>query len=486
MEMAILKLWFDRKFAKRTFFHRSSRSPTRILHFPLKKQKDPRLRQAIEHDDVDELHGFIVEEPNLLDRESKGPFQILNTPLHVTAAAGKTQVAMELAILEPSFTWKLDWEGYTPMHLALQHQHYHTVRTLMTLDSELIRVQGWCGFTPLHYVAGKEGEYELELLAEFLFTCRLSIEDLTSRMKGPLSLGKAPPDLVRGALAKAHPPPGEARKGHPRLGEIQQGLASLDLTRGALIEVGPTGLVSGRRRRLGPSEGNPPSHVPPWPMIIKLLIGHTNVNAKNFLNRTALDNFQVNAPFDEDVARRLRSISTSTLSLSQFFSRELSFFEKYLHYFGIQDEATRNIILVVATLIATATYQAVLTPPGGYWPDSSSNPPANSSVATANSSGIAAEKPHQAGNIILSGSDLFSYAYLNSTAFFVSVASIVVAALSLLPRTFFVYYSLIFPSTACYGFLLIDFPKSDRFVGSIVGDCFWFLPWARLILPLLM
>ncbi|KAK3433602.1 hypothetical protein EUGRSUZ_L00144 [Eucalyptus grandis] len=88
---------------------------------------------------------------------------------------------MELATLSPPFARMLNPEGYSPMHLALQHGQYQTVRALMNFDPELIQVYGRGRITPLHYVAEKEGDEELELLAEFLCACKSSIEDLTSR-----------------------------------------------------------------------------------------------------------------------------------------------------------------------------------------------------------------------------------------------------------------------------------------------------------------
>ncbi|XP_030440136.2 ankyrin repeat-containing protein BDA1-like [Syzygium oleosum] len=411
---------------------------------------DPRLHQAIEYDDVDELHRLIVEDRKLLDRVSEEPFP--NTPLHVAAAAGKIQVAMEVAILKPSFSRKLDPEGYSPMHLALQHKHYHTVRALMTLDPELIRVQGRCGITPLHYVAGKEGDDELELLAEFLSACRSSIEDLTSRCE----------TAVHVAVKKHN-------------------LKAFKVLFGWLKRVHMTRILNWKDQ-----DGNTALHIAAsegQPKIIKLLIGYTDVNAKNFQNRTALDIFLVNVHFDEGLAKRLCLRSTSTLSLSQFLSMELTHFEKYLYIFGIQNEATLNIILIVATLIATATYQAVLSPPGGYWQDSTSNPPANSTVVTPNSSSIAVEKPHQAGNIIMSGSNLYFFAYLNSTAFYVSVLSIGVSALSLWPNTRIVYFSLIILGFAYYTFLVIEFPKSFSVVGVFALAFLWSLPFVGLVLP---
>ncbi|KAF7848766.1 hypothetical protein BT93_L1581 [Corymbia citriodora subsp. variegata] len=380
---------------------------------------DPRLHHAIEYDDVDELHRLIVEDRNLLERVSEDPFP--NTPLHVAAAAGKIQVAMEVAILKPSVARKLDPEGYSPMHLALQHKHYQTVRALMTLDLELIRVRGRRGITPLHYVAGKEGDNELELLAEFLSTCRSSIKDLTSRCETAVHV---------------------AVKNH--------NLKAFMVLFGWLVQVGLTRILSWKDQ-----DGNTVLHIAAYKgqlEIIKPLIECMNVNAKNFNGRTALDIFQVNVHFDEDVVKRLRRKSTFTLSLSQYFSRELTVSEKIEYAMGIGDEATRDIILVVATLIATATYQ--------------------SSVATANFSGIAIEKPHKAGNTILSGSDLYSFVYVNTMAFFVSVASIGVAALSLRPQPLIVYISLLILSLA-YGFILVvEFPKSDRVKGFILMEVF--------------
>ncbi|KAK3433587.1 hypothetical protein EUGRSUZ_L00115 [Eucalyptus grandis] len=146
---------------------------------------DPRLQQAINHNNVDELYSLIKGDENLLDHGSEGPFP--NTPLHDAARTGKTKVAMEIATLKPSFARKLNCEGYSPMHLALLNKHYHLVRALITLEPELIRVRGQGGFTALHFVSWKIGDNEqenvelLELLAEFLSTCKSSIEDLTNK-----------------------------------------------------------------------------------------------------------------------------------------------------------------------------------------------------------------------------------------------------------------------------------------------------------------
>lgn len=147
-------------------------------------------------------------------------------------------------------------------------------------------------------------------------------------------------------------------------------------------------------------------------------------------------------------------------------------FERYAGYFGTQNANVRKILLIVSTLIVTATYQAAFTPPGGYWQDSSSNHPANSTIVSANASNIAIEKPYQAGNLILSGLKLLCFIILNSVVFTASVGTVWVTAITLLPDTVMVYFSLWLLSTAYFIFVGIGIPKSDKVTGRILsGFC---------------
>ncbi|KAF8029140.1 hypothetical protein BT93_E1729 [Corymbia citriodora subsp. variegata] len=277
------------------------------------------------------------------------------------------------------------------MHLALQHKHYHIARALVTLDLELIRIRGRCGITPLHYVAGKDGDDELELLTEFLSACRLSIEDLTSRCETAVHI---------------------AVKNH--------NLKAFKVLFGWLKRVRLTQLLNWKDQ-----DGNTALHIAASEgqlEIIKLLIGYTPVNAKNLEGKTALEIFQMNPSGDPNVVERLRRqgcrarLFTPTLSLSQFFSREPNAFEKCANFFRVKDESARNIILIVSTLIVVVTYKAIVSPPGGFRQDSSSNPMANSNstvvttsadsnstVITTDSSGSTPGKLHQAGSVIQSG-----------------------------------------------------------------------------------
>ncbi|KAF8031642.1 hypothetical protein BT93_D0757 [Corymbia citriodora subsp. variegata] len=438
-----------------------------------KEARESRLHQAIEHDDVDELHNLIVEEPELLDRVSKHPFP--NTPLHIAAAAGKIDVTMELAILKPSFTRKLNPEGYSSMHLALQHEQYHIVRALMTTNPRLIQVRGRGGITALHFVAQrkvddeKENKKLMELLAEFLVACKSSIEDLTNQYETAIYV---------------------AVKNH--------NLEAFEVFLIWLRRVHKVDILNWKDK-----DGNTVLHIAVsenQPKIIKPLIQRMDINAKNFRGQTALEIFERNSSGDEDLAKRFRRScglegqGFRKISLLKFLRKEPTCFEQLKTFIALQNQYARDIILIVATLVATATYQAALTPPGGYWQDNSLNAPANSIAVTANSSGIAVEKPHQAGNIILTGSKLYKFTVLNSLVFLISIITIWITSIPQWPHTYAVYLLMLFLGASYFFNLVFAFPKSLAvplsvgkvfymsllFVGFL-GPSFLWIHYSRLI-----
>ncbi|XP_030440292.1 ankyrin repeat-containing protein BDA1-like [Syzygium oleosum] len=365
---------------------------------------------------------------------------------------------MEMAILKPSFARKLNPEGYSPMHLALQHEHYSTVRALMTLDPKLIRVRGRYGITPLHYVAGKEGDMEVELLAEFLATCNSSINDLTSRC-----------ETVVHVAVKTH------------------NLQAFKVLLGWLTRVYRTNILGWKDQ-----DGNTVLHIAASEEqleIFKLLMGCTDVNAKNFQDKTALEIFQ-DPSGDQDLAKRLCLLErrarrfTPTLSLSQFFSTKPTVYEKYKMFLGIRNESARNIILIVSTLIATASYQAALTPPGGYWQDNSTNTPANCTVVSANTSGIAIGKPHHVGNMTMKGLQLYTFTILNSMVFWASMCTIWATAITLLPDSALVYLSIGSFGIAFVVTVGVEFPKSQPAGGDLVVIFYHLLMLTAVCLPL--
>jgi ankyrin repeat protein len=83
---------------------------------------------------------------------------------------------MEIMRLKPSFARKLNQDGFTPIHLALQNFETRVVLRLLDADKDLVCIHGREGRTPLHYAA-QIGH--LDLLVAFLRVCPESIEDVT-------------------------------------------------------------------------------------------------------------------------------------------------------------------------------------------------------------------------------------------------------------------------------------------------------------------
>ncbi|XP_044476895.1 ankyrin repeat-containing protein BDA1-like [Mangifera indica] len=140
--------------------------------------------------DVDKLFSELTKDLYVLEDIEKIP--LVTTPLHTAVSQGKIRFAKEIVNLKPSFAWKRDERGLSPLHLALEGKHlqegqdprdpdlereYQELITwLIKHDSGLVRVKAMGLVTPLHYAAQVDDESSL---AEFLHVSPSSIEDLT-------------------------------------------------------------------------------------------------------------------------------------------------------------------------------------------------------------------------------------------------------------------------------------------------------------------
>ncbi|KAL4302250.1 hypothetical protein GQ457_10G004130 [Hibiscus cannabinus] len=144
---------------------------------------DERLKEAAEYGTIDALYALIHDNVDIF-RRIEG-MEFVDTPLHVAAAAGHTDFAMEMMNLKPSLVKKLNQRGMNPIHLALQNEHTDLVIDLLSIDSNLVRVKAREGYTPLHHVA-REGN--VPLLSHFLNHCPNSILDSTIRKQTALHI----------------------------------------------------------------------------------------------------------------------------------------------------------------------------------------------------------------------------------------------------------------------------------------------------------
>ena len=145
---------------------------------------DERLKQFAENGDVNAFYQLIREDEKLLEHIDELTFA--DTPLHIAASAGQIPFAMEMMGLKPSFARKLNQNGFSPIHLALQNGRIELVRRLLQIDGDLVHVKGRGCLTPLHHIV-KSGKH-LDLLEEFLLVCPDSIVDVTRRNETALHI----------------------------------------------------------------------------------------------------------------------------------------------------------------------------------------------------------------------------------------------------------------------------------------------------------
>ncbi|CAG7866891.1 unnamed protein product [Brassica rapa] len=122
--------------------------------------------------------------------------------------------------------------------------------------------------------------------------------------------------------------------------------------------------------------------------IMKLLRRTVNAEAKNSNCKTAMDLLPTpTSPIFTTATRLLPSaleirLFPLSMTLAGYLSRKTSTIERKNKLLGVNNLSKtrhgsqessdfRNAILVVAVLIVTATYQAGLSPPGGYWQEKS-------------------------------------------------------------------------------------------------------------------
>ncbi|XP_061352809.1 ankyrin repeat-containing protein BDA1-like [Gastrolobium bilobum] len=414
--------------------------------------------------DIDGLYTLIQENPSVLEDIEVIPF--VETPLHVAASYGHLSFASEIMRLKPSFAVKPNKEGSSPIHLDLEklnQQEYNPIHKRMVIrfveiNRDLVRVKGREGITPLHF-ASRIGD--VDLLSNFLSACPDSIEDVTVKSETALH------------IAVKH-----------------EKYEALQVLVGWLKKSPRRGAMKLEQRILNwkDEEGNTILHISalkndsqPLQLLVKTM---RNLNAKNLENSTALDIAAANNAEMESIlvsggARRGSSV-TNAPSFADKLKSKLTIMDKIIIYIlrsmNITDDQ-RNALLVVATLVATATYQLTLSPPGGVYQanagDNNLNSTSLNSTATATG--------RNAGKSVMSNRDFFAISILNTYIFllsimtiFVMVPSVRLAAIVTIPLVLLaIAYSysaqVISPSLAISYFIIIYVPG---FLG-----CFLMLTW---------
>ncbi|KAL3499730.1 hypothetical protein ACH5RR_038823 [Cinchona calisaya] len=373
---------------------------------------DQMSAQAVQNQEINALYASLKQDPNFLENIDQKPFT--DTPLHAAASLGHTHLALELMSLKPSFGKKLNQDGFSPLHLALQNGHSQTVRQMINHHPELICVRGREKITPLHYVAETD---DTELLAEFLLACPSSIQDLT----------------IRGETAV-------------HVAVKYKNIRALKVLLGWLHRTNKEEVLNRRNE-----EGNTLLHIAVIGNqfeAVEMLINKVKRNEKNLRGLTAYDIAEeTSSEENEEIRSLLRRVGVRKAEslpefdpLSKFLSSKEGIIERLLRAFiYIEKELTlemRNVLLVVAILIATTTYQGVLSPPGGVWqgegiisPNIKTTNALKDTAKTGISSSVAPIRPHfknPVGKVVMSSKSSFTrFMTANTIAFILSTGVII-------------------------------------------------------------
>ncbi|KAG5527286.1 hypothetical protein RHGRI_028249 [Rhododendron griersonianum] len=284
---------------------------------------DLNLINAAEARNIDALYESIGSDPYILDKVDTIPF--VNTPLHVAASTGQTRLAVEIMNLKPSLSTKLNPNGLSPLHLALLNGHFETVKGLVELDKDLVRVKGREKLTPLcsrpniRAHAGTDRAQKDDragILAEFLCACPESIED--QNVRGETALHNA----VRNRNVRA------------------------------------LGVLMGWIRMTGTN----------WVWVKYIKDGRGNTILHMAVSTSRPDRTKI-----ESSLRRAGALKSSSLandcSVVDLLISQQSWVENMYRFYLLMRKGMsmemRNAVVVVAALITTTTFQAVLSPPGG-------------------------------------------------------------------------------------------------------------------------
>ncbi|OVA19805.1 Ankyrin repeat [Macleaya cordata] len=276
--------------------------------------------------------------------------------------------------LKPEFAGELNQNGFGPIHLASANGYLEIVKELLMVNRDHCRLKSRDKRTPLHYAAIKG---RIEVINELVFCCEDSVEDVTIRGETALHLA------VKNNQFEAF----------RFIVERVRQLNKEDIL------------------NKKDQEGN---------TVVELLLG------KDASSTTAVVNAMNKTRRAQELAQSLDQVlensineATSEVTITESPLDRLVEFFKFQRGRESPSDA-RTALLVIAVLIATATYQAGLSPPGGVWQDDG-KPPTESSNSNHNAS---TSSRYSAGLAILSTKDAISFRLFllfNSAGFYTSL-----------------------------------------------------------------
>ncbi|KAL4352990.1 hypothetical protein GQ457_06G036250 [Hibiscus cannabinus] len=302
---------------------------------------------------VDDLNMLLRETPLILHTISVDSGE---NPLHVALAAGHTGYVREILRLRPDYAKELKKDGFSPLHTAAANGHIEVIRELLNVDRKLGCVEGRDNKTPLHFAAMKG---RVVVIGEMLSCCAECIEGVTVQKETGLHL----------AIMNSQ-------------------FGAIKVVVQWILERQKEDLLN-----LKDEQGNKILHLATWKkqrqasifyflllkiygfsvlfQVIELLLGCgttssglLEVNAVNQCGVTALDVLKMfpSEAGDREIAEALQ-LPELTRPKCQWLTDNVVEYFKFKKDRDSPREA-RSALLVIAVLVATATFQVGLNPPG--------------------------------------------------------------------------------------------------------------------------
>ncbi|KAE8075671.1 hypothetical protein FH972_014365 [Carpinus fangiana] len=332
---------------------------------------DPRLVEVALNGNVIELKRLLEEDSLLLDRSSVAVYP--ETALHIAVMHGQTEFVRQLLKLKPDLATRLDKGGFSAIHIASANGFEETVRELLKFSRELAILKSSDGRTSLHCAAVAGKVQVLKELFSFRPDC---IGEVTLKSETAFHLAvkynqfdvfKAMVDLSKKMrnikdILNAGDEDGNTVL-HLAVARKQSQVVKLLLCDGSQQETVLVNLTNKSGfTALDVSDVIQQMAGEPTDFMLRDLLLRARA-----LRASEVKNFETAQVHHEQISAMPPPPKTTPQTLRQFLLllNPLRFWKKLAKEVKNSPSQTQNALLVVVVLIATMTYQAILSPPDG-------------------------------------------------------------------------------------------------------------------------